>query len=49
MTVGPLTGIKMIECSTWGFGPIGGMMLGDLGADIIKIESRRARTPRGTC
>ena len=39
MTVGPLTGIKMIECSTWGFGPIGGMMLGDLGADIIKIES----------
>ncbi len=35
----PLSGIKMIECSTWGFGPIGGMMLGDLGADIIKIES----------
>lgn len=39
MTTGPLTGIKMIECSTWGFGPIGGLLLGDLGADIIKIES----------
>ena len=39
MPHGPLTGMKMIECTTWGFGPIGGMMLGDLGADIIKIES----------
>ena len=36
---GPLDGITVLECSTWGFVPIGGMMLGDLSADVIKIES----------
>ena len=40
MTHGPLTGTKMIECTTWGFGPIGGMMLGDLGAEIVHVETR---------
>ena len=39
MTTGPLTGVKMLECSTWGFGPIAGLMMGDLGADVVKIES----------
>ena len=37
--MGALDGIRVVECSTWGFGPIGGMMLGDLGADVIKVES----------
>ena len=45
MNHGPLTGMKMIECMNWGFGPIGGMMLGDLGADIIKIESANRPDP----
>ena len=36
---GPLAGIKVIECSTWAFGPIAGHMLGDLGADVIKVEN----------
>ena len=36
---GILEGIKVIECSTWGFGPLCGVMLGDLGADVVKIES----------
>ena len=35
----PLDGVKVIECSTWGFGPLAGLMMGDLGADVIKIES----------
>ena len=35
----PLDGVKVIECSTWGFGPLAGLMMGDLGANVIKIES----------
>ena len=36
---GPLDGIRVIECSTWAFGPLAGVMLGDLGADVIKVEN----------
>ena len=41
-TAGILEGIKVVECSTWGFGPLCGVMLGDLGADVVKIESPTA-------
>ena len=35
---GALSGVRVVECTTWAFGPIAGMLLGDLGADVIKIE-----------
>ncbi len=36
---GPLDGIRVIECTQWGQGSGIGVMLGDLGADVIKIEN----------
>jgi crotonobetainyl-CoA:carnitine CoA-transferase CaiB-like acyl-CoA transferase len=36
---GPLSGLTVVECSTWAFGPLCGVMLGDLGADVIKVEN----------
>ena len=37
---GPLEGITVVECATWIFGAFGGCCLGDLGADVVKIEER---------
>lgn len=37
---GPIDGIKVIECGHWMVAPIAGSILGDLGADVIKIEER---------
>ena len=36
---GPLDGVKIIDLSTIVSGPLAGSLLGDQGADVIKIES----------
>jgi crotonobetainyl-CoA:carnitine CoA-transferase CaiB-like acyl-CoA transferase len=46
MSEGPLSGIKVIEISTFQQGPVAGMRLGDLGADVIKIEPKEGDPAR---
>jgi alpha-methylacyl-CoA racemase len=40
---GPLTGIKVIEFSGIGPGPFAGMLLADMGADVIRIDRHDAK------
>ena len=42
---GALSGIRAIEWATFGNGPIIGVILGDLGAEVIKLEDRIAGDP----
>ncbi len=36
---GPMTGIKVLDWTMWQFGPVASSMMGDMGADVVKIES----------
>ena len=44
---GPLAGVKVVEITMFQQGPVAGMRLGDLGADVIKVESPTGDPARG--
>jgi len=44
---GPLDGVKVVEITMFQQGPVAGMRLGDLGADVIKVEPKTGDPARG--
>ena len=42
----PLEGTRVVEIGHIVAGPTAGMILGDMGADVIKVEHPDAGTPR---
>jgi len=44
---GPLDGVRVVEISMFQQGPVAGMRLGDLGADVIKVEPPTGDPGRG--
>jgi len=44
---GPLEGVKVVEITMFQQGPVAGMRLGDLGADVIKVEAKTGDPGRG--
>ena len=44
---GPLAGVRVIELASVVMGPLAGQILGDLGADVIKVETGAGDVNRG--
>ncbi len=45
---GALDGVKVVECASWLAGPVAALILGDCGAEIIKVEPpQRGDSMRG--
>ena len=42
---GVLEGIRVVDCGSWQQGPVAAAMLGELGADVIKVEEPRRGDP----
>ncbi len=44
---GPLAGVRVVDLSRLAPGPYGSMMLGDMGADVIRVDHPRGEVRRG--
>jgi crotonobetainyl-CoA:carnitine CoA-transferase CaiB-like acyl-CoA transferase len=44
---GPLDGVRVVEITMFQQGPVAGVRLGDLGADVVKVEPRTGDPARG--
>src|SRR3954469_12930595 len=44
VAVGPLEGVRVVEFAGLGPGPFCGMLLADLGADVVRVDRRGPRT-----